>query len=643
MNPPAKEGQSLGMSYELVPKAKEIEDTFKELNSLSLLTTTPRFATLYNVMKTRMYEIKKEMKILKEKTSQEILSMKKEERMANLQNERDWFRREALELDKMCKDRKKAINKLKGKLDNAEDDRKWFQEKLMKVKKVNKTLVWELDRFKKALNVESSERLSPLRAEISNTEAQDEMVPQFKQFDQNVDAQSPERSLSPSPYYNQEENEIKAIMGPEPSIVKEVIENTENEDLKLVTLYEENSKESRNKFFPRSNPSIKSSQVSQAVLFSNEQIQEIIEENKKLKENELKYQDRINNLRDKLKQQKMKTIEANSNKVNYFSNRNDLEDFFLNCIEEVKKDIKKRREKQDGYQSKKLSRSNSEIVNKNRRIKGPKYENFTKTDKKKVIEMLISNEQVLLFLYEHLFPYEIQRPQSVKTLNLQKNRPTSSHPSLTTAQSFVPPHLLNNLAHGKRMMNEDATITEGHSPNKMSGRFLPNQQVRAKTAQGSARVKPGLSLRPVSEERLFKNKGSIHESNSIATASENPINPQSEYKYFGGLSNRINDQDYSYYSINKRLVGTPSDILGPVRPPQDDPSYSVQNNINNLNVNINMPPVDSQASHTRAFVPPKASSMKRLKQNQNLPRSISMKDFTRLKSSKSKRLKIYKK
>jgi len=40
--------------------------------------------------------LNKEMKILKEKTSQEILAMKKEERMATLQNERDWFRREAL-------------------------------------------------------------------------------------------------------------------------------------------------------------------------------------------------------------------------------------------------------------------------------------------------------------------------------------------------------------------------------------------------------------------------------------------------------------------------------------------------------------------------------------------------------------------
>ena len=56
---PGKEKQyKMNVSYDLVPKAKEIEETFQELNSLSLQGCTPRFNTLYNVMKNRMYEIK---------------------------------------------------------------------------------------------------------------------------------------------------------------------------------------------------------------------------------------------------------------------------------------------------------------------------------------------------------------------------------------------------------------------------------------------------------------------------------------------------------------------------------------------------------------------------------------------------------
>ena len=50
----------------------------------------------FAAFKTRMYQIKEEMKILKEKASKDRLEMKREERMASLQSERDWFRKEAL-------------------------------------------------------------------------------------------------------------------------------------------------------------------------------------------------------------------------------------------------------------------------------------------------------------------------------------------------------------------------------------------------------------------------------------------------------------------------------------------------------------------------------------------------------------------
>ena len=82
--------------------------------------------------------------------------------------------------------------------------------------------------------------------------------------------------------------------------------------------------------------------------------------------------------------------ELKTEHANYFQRRNELEDLFLNCVAEVKKDIAKRRVSQGAKMP-----LPHELVN---------IEAFTATDKKSVIENLMANENVLLFLYEKLFP-----------------------------------------------------------------------------------------------------------------------------------------------------------------------------------------------------------------------------------------------
>lgn len=76
--------------------------------------------------KNKMYDIMKEMKELKEKASTEKRKEKQEHRLKTLEQERDWFRQEALKLDKMCKDHQRILNKLKSTMENIEEDRDFF-------------------------------------------------------------------------------------------------------------------------------------------------------------------------------------------------------------------------------------------------------------------------------------------------------------------------------------------------------------------------------------------------------------------------------------------------------------------------------------------------------------------------------------
>ena len=350
--------------------------------------------------------------------------------------------------------------------------------------------------------------------------------------------------------------------------------------------------------------------------YTKEEIDKIILENKKLKENEAKYQEHINTLKDKMKALKRKLTDANSGKVKYFSERSDLEEFFLNWIEEVRKDITKRKLLSEGISHKTLNRSSTEafgdkkISLKDLDKKKTKLENFTKTDKRKVIELLISNEQVLLFLYERLFPYQTQRPQSVKVLNSNQPRPTSSQPSLTTAPSYIPQNLLNNQP---RFLMEDGTSIA--TPNKMDARFLPNQMTsRSKTAQGSSRVKLNTIVEGGQSNNMMKGLGMPFPfDTSTSTLLEN---------------NRQRQFEYSNYFINRRFMNPTEDENKSASRNNDyvNTNFSVQNNIGNVNLNINL----QGPQNLKSFIPPKASIMQRTSTAPGDKRSISMKQLNQI-------------
>ena len=109
--------------------------------------------------KNKMYVIMKEMKELRDKADLERNKARREARVVNLEKERDWFRREALKLDRMCKDQKKILSRLKTTLEGMEEDKEFYQEQLIQTKRINKALVFENEGLK-AKNRETERRLS---------------------------------------------------------------------------------------------------------------------------------------------------------------------------------------------------------------------------------------------------------------------------------------------------------------------------------------------------------------------------------------------------------------------------------------------------------------------------------------------------
>mmetsp|Transcript_27163 Transcript_27163/g.48747 ORF Transcript_27163/g.48747 Transcript_27163/m.48747 type:complete len:348 (-) Transcript_27163:633-1676(-) len=94
----------------------------------------------------------------------------------------------------------------------------------------------------------------------------------------------------------------------------------------------------------------------------------------------------ILHLQRQLKAERRSMRALKSAKSNYLLERGELEEFFLECVENVRKEVLRRRLKSNP--------STSEV----------KLEQFTETDKRKVLELLVADERVLLLVHERIFP-----------------------------------------------------------------------------------------------------------------------------------------------------------------------------------------------------------------------------------------------
>lgn len=68
----------------------------------------------------------RDMQELKDKSNAERLKAKQDEKLVLLEKERDWFRNEALKLNKLQKEQKIILDRMKEQLQNAQEDRDYY-------------------------------------------------------------------------------------------------------------------------------------------------------------------------------------------------------------------------------------------------------------------------------------------------------------------------------------------------------------------------------------------------------------------------------------------------------------------------------------------------------------------------------------
>ena len=81
------------------------------------------------------YTVQKELQDLRNKVKEAENSLQKNDKIHKLEEERSWYRKEALRLDGFTTSMKKDLKAMREKLDAIEDDRNWLERQLKASKK----------------------------------------------------------------------------------------------------------------------------------------------------------------------------------------------------------------------------------------------------------------------------------------------------------------------------------------------------------------------------------------------------------------------------------------------------------------------------------------------------------------------------
>ena len=194
-------------------------------------------------------------------------------------------------------------------------------------------------------------------------------------------------------------------------------------------------------------PSTKAGEVIQEILQKNTRFSEefLYDLEKFFHELEIKYNESIKHIKNSLEFEKKKNKNISAQQTSLFFVKSDLESLFLECVEEVRKEVSKRRTQ---------SLVNQKFAKRAQTSGKPGGDQLNSSDKRKILEILVSNEQVLVFLYEKLFPYRAN--QYGNTVKMEDTLKPEEIPKLEELLKQTPAYSSSKVSvHPSRTRNSD--------------------------------------------------------------------------------------------------------------------------------------------------------------------------------------------
>ncbi|CAD8180004.1 unnamed protein product [Paramecium octaurelia] len=324
--------------------------------------------------KEQMAEIQKELKAMKRKIDEETLRQNSDEKKRILEEERDYFREEALRLDKLCQEQIRTIEELKFKLKITQEEKQYYECFVIDSKKENKALKQELLQLYKQKSEE--QRIGQRVSSVGD-------INQKTVIKKNIDYRT----------FTQEGTQFTAIKDEQGEISKREFSSNKSGQKTQLSSKIQDYGSSQHDIFRREMSSQQRSRY-------NQDIQQIQDTTK---------QEQIQELRSQLQKEKQINQLLKAELSKYNCQKGELEQILIDCVNEMKKEVQNRQSQQKQFfQHRPTSYSQPNIEGEKQ------YSQFTHTDKIQLLKRFISSDEFLNQLYQITFNNQMQLSTQLK-------------------------------------------------------------------------------------------------------------------------------------------------------------------------------------------------------------------------------------
>lgn len=325
--------------------------------------------------KTHMYTVQKEIKTLRMKADHEEAKTREDTKIKALEGELDWFVQEAVRLDELCRGYKKEVDKWKAKADALDEDRRFLEDQIKGAKRQNKILRAAAERAR-------SSAYSALLATRAKTEALENGEPGYPNGrEQQLALTAPETAAT-----RHRPRSASGGGGDRPAAgsgAKRALEaRSRTPDARQAGLPQSASSQALalpttgRGGYPSAMGSPQAASMGAlspigggAAALSRHVLGNDAEE---------RYVEAIQHLKEAIVKEQHNVRMLQAARASSYSKKSEMEEFFLKCVDEARREL--------------MRKQHLTL-------------NHAKSDRQQALEALLKNEDVLVSLYEKLFPH----------------------------------------------------------------------------------------------------------------------------------------------------------------------------------------------------------------------------------------------